>query len=349
MKYLTSVLGMATGLWLLAGSAALAGNPPAGDYAGYDRFDVRAAHRSQPLSASVWYPAGTHIYHAPVGKSPIWQATEAYIGAAIAPGRHPLVVFSHGSGGNMDQIGWLSSQLALRGAIVLAVNHPGTTSGDSSPRRTMYVGQRSADISAALDQILANPEFAPYIDPSRISAVGFSLGGTTVLNLAGARFDPLLMAEYCAKLGDQAQDCRFYRKGGVDFSHLPADFSAASRDGRIGQIVAIEPGMTYAVNNSSLAAVTAPVLFIGLGGENGWKAGDVGPTGSNLVAKMKNASQVVFSPAFHLTFLAECVPGAAEILKQADDDDPVCTDPQGTSRKEVHHQIIKAIAAFLKL
>ncbi|MCB1755123.1 MAG: hypothetical protein KDJ38_06355 [Gammaproteobacteria bacterium] len=301
-----------------------------------------------PIAASIWYPAGTSIYQAPVGKNAIWQGTKAYIGAAIKAGKYPLVLLSHGSGGNMDGIGWLSSALALRGAMVLAVNHPGTTSGDSSPRRTMYLGQRAADLHAALDQVLANPDFAPYIDTDRISAIGFSLGGTSVLNLAGLQFDRDAYAAYCDKFADQAQDCVFGKRGGVDFHHLPEDFEATGTDPRISQIVAIEPGMTYAVNENSLKAATDPVLLVRLGRENGWLAADFGETGSNLLDRMADARAVTFAPAYHLTFLGECVPGAAELLKQMEDD-PICSDPAGTDRGDIHRQIVDAISGFLNL
>lgn len=318
------------------------------DYAGYDRFDVRAAHRSMPIAASVWYPADTVIYKAPVGNNIIWKGTSAYIGAAIAPGKHPLVLLSHGSGGNMDGLGWLSSQLALRGAIVVALNHPGTTSGDSSPRRTPFIGERAADVRATLDQVLSNPSFVPYIDRQNISAIGFSLGGTTVLNLIGVRFDQTLFAQYCDRFGDAAQDCDFLRKGGVDLDHMPNDFDVPSRDDRIVGSIAIEPGMGFAATEQSLAAVASPVLFIGLGEEEKWAAADFGPTGSNLVARIKNASSANFAPAHHLTFLDECQPNAAEILKE-EGSDPICTDPPGTDRALIHRQIIDEISEYLAL
>ena len=345
MKHVTSAMVLALGLFATFTSAVA---EPASDLAGYDRFDVRAAHRSMPVAASIWYPAGTHIYRAPVGQSMIWKSTDAYIGAAIAPGKHPLILLSHGSGGNMDAIGWLSSQLALRGAMVLAVNHPGTTSGDSSPRRTMYLGQRAKDITAALDQVLANPEFAPYIDTRNISAIGFSLGGTTVLNLAGIRIDPLAYRDYCAIYQNSAQDCDFYQKGGVDFDNLPRDFHDTNADPRITKTVAIEPGMTDAVDAHSLADVTNPVLFIRLGKEHGWRAADVSEAGSNIVSRMKNASLAVFAPAYHLTFLGECLPGAAKLLKEMKDD-PVCSDPAGADRSRIHDQIVDKVADFLAL
>lgn len=331
--------------------AALSFSIPAhakGDLAGYDRFDVVASHRSMPLAASIWYPAGTRIYSAPVNKGPIWKSTKAYIGAAIAPGKYPLVLLSHGSGGNMDAIGWLSSELALRGAMVVAVNHPGTMSGDSSPRRTPSIGPRAADITAALDQVLANPEFAPYIDLDQIAVAGFSLGGSTVLNLAGLRFDRDLYRQYCNRFGDTVQDCAFLRRGGVNFDQLPADLSANSKDPRIQQFIAIEPGMTDAVDENSIKDIDGDLLFIRLGRENGWRASDLEATGSNLLAKLDDPKYAVFAPANHLTFLGECVPGAAEMLAQMEDD-PICSDPAGTDRGLIHARIIDEISAFLSL
>ncbi|WP_174710289.1 alpha/beta hydrolase family protein [Thalassospira marina] len=358
MKHVTSAFLIAMSLWAAGVLPAPAQTPapkPAADttpekhdYAGFDRFDVYAAHRSRPMEASIWYPAGTHIYFAPAGRSMLWEPVTAYIGAAVKPGKHPLVLLSHGSGGNMVTMSWLASQLALKGAIVLGVNHPGTTSGDSSPRRTVYLGQRAADISATLDQVLANPEFASFIDPDNISVVGFSLGGTTVLNLAGMQFDRQKMRDYCGRFGDKTQDCAFFRKGGVDFDHLPDDFAAKSPDHRIKRFVAIEPGLTDAVNDASLTDVKDDVLFIRLGRENGWRATDFGPTGSNLLSKLSHASLAVFAPAYHLTFLPECKPGAAETLKKMEDD-PLCSDPAGTDRKAVHDGMVNAIGTFLKL
>ena len=106
--------------------------------------------------------------------------------------------------------------------------------------------------------------------------------------------------------------------------------------------------MSFAVKPDSLADVSNPMLFIKLGKEHGWLAGDVSASGSNLVAKVKDASLAVFAPAYHLTFLAECEPGAAKLLEEMDDD-PICTDPVGTDRSLVHRQIADEIATFLDL
>jgi predicted dienelactone hydrolase len=138
----------------------------------------------------------------------------------------------------MDGLGWLSSQLALRGAMVLAVNHPGSTMGDSSPRRSIRLDERAADLRAALDTVLSDPSFGPHIDTKRITSLGFSLGGTTALNLAGARLDRGLYKDYRTRFKDQG-DCVFFSKGGVDFARLPEPFESDMRDPRIASAIAL--------------------------------------------------------------------------------------------------------------
>ncbi|KZK91093.1 Alpha/beta hydrolase family protein [Pseudovibrio sp. Ad5] len=316
--------------------------------AGYDRLTVSAPHRTSAVAASVWYPIKTPTYRNVIGDNAVFKGTSAYVGAAIKEGKHPLIVLSHGSGGNMDGLSWLSSGLALKGAMVLAVNHPGSTSGDSSPRRSLRLDERAKDLMAALDELVNDPAFADYIDESRISSLGFSLGGATALNLAGLRFKGDQYNEYCNGIGKGQADCVFLSKGGVDFSRLPAGFSKEARDSRVTAAIAVDPGFTYVIDEQSLMEVKQPVLLLNIGEENLWKAADVGPEGSNLVAKLENASFAVVKPGHHFTFLAECKPEGAAVLA-AENDDPVCDDPEGTDRAQIHEDILEEIARFLKL
>ena len=327
--------------------AATPASGPVEPLAGYDRFDVVAAHRAVLVPGSVWYPASARTYAITIGDNSVFHGTRALVGAAAQGGKHPLILLSHGSGGNMDGLGWLSSELAMRGALVVAVNHPGTTSGDSSPRRTPRIDQRAKDLSAALDTMLADPSFGPLIDRSRISALGFSLGGTTVIDLAGGRFERAKYRDYCQRFPDQG-DCVFFRKGGVDFDHLPEEMEADVRDPRISSIVAVEPGLTDALSQDSIAAMTLPVLLVGLGAPNPWRAVDVTASGSNLLAGLPNASLEMIRPASHFTFLGLCRPEAAKLLED-EQDDPVCTDPEGSNRATIHARVIDAVARFLGL
>jgi predicted dienelactone hydrolase len=248
----------------------------------------------------------------------------------------------------MDNLSWLSSRLALRGAMVLAVNHPGSTSGDSSPRRSVRLAERAADLRAALDHVLADPAFAPHVDRSRIASLGFSLGGATALNLVGARTDRGLYRDYCGRFGDEPADCVFLAKGGVNLANLPDAFEGDMRDPRIGVAIAVDPGLTYAFTDASVAAIDLPVLLINLGGEERWMAADVSARGSNLVGRLPRVEYATASPANHFTFLALCKPEGREILAE-ERDDPICDDPAGTDRAKIHETIVKRVAEFMKL
>lgn len=61
--------------------------------------------------------------------------------------------------------------------IVIAPNHPGSTSGDSSPAKTLRVWERPADLSAIADQLDTLLPEGLSADTWNIGAVGFSLGG----------------------------------------------------------------------------------------------------------------------------------------------------------------------------
>lgn len=315
--------------------------------AGYDQFTVKASHRNGPVAASLWYPVGTPTYRGLVGDNRVFKGTSASMGAAVAKGRHPLVVLSHGSGGNMDGLGWLSSQLALRGAMVLAVNHPGSTTGNPSPRRSVRLDERAADLRAALDTVLSDPNFAPHIDTKRITSLGFSLGGATALNLAGARLDRGQYKDYCTRFKDES-DCVFLSKGGVDLAQLPEAFDSDMRDSRIASAVAVDPAFTYAFTDDSIAGMKLPILLLNLGDAKRWKASDVTDKGSDLLRRLPDAHYVAIEPAHHFNFLAECKPEGRKLLEQ-EADDPVCDDPPGTDRRQVHGKIIERIAAFLRL
>jgi predicted dienelactone hydrolase len=329
-------------------SFGLASAAVADPIAGYDRFEVIAAHRAAPVAASVWYPVGTPTYLGLIGDNAVFEGTSAYVGAAVAEGRFPLLLLSHGSGGNMDNLSWLSSSLAVRGAMVLAVNHPGSTSGDSSPRRSVRLAERAADLRSAFDHLLADPAFASHIDASRIVSLGFSLGGATALNLVGARTDRSLYRDYCAKFGEEPADCTFLAKGGVELANLPDAFEGDMRDPRIGAAIGIDPAMTYAFTEASVAAMDIPVLLINLGGEERFKAADVSAAGSDLVGRLPHVEYVTAAPANHFTFLALCKPAGKEILAE-ERDDPICDDPAGTDRAGIHEEIVEHIAKFLRL
>jgi predicted dienelactone hydrolase len=329
---------------LLLTTAASADSLP-----GFDRVTVTAAHRPSAMEARVWYPAASETYPAALGANPAFLGTKVQVGPIAAPGRHPLVIISHGSGGNIDGLGWLSEGLVARGAVVAGLNHPRSTSGDSNPRAMPLVWTRTADVAALIDTLVADPVFGPVIDADRITALGFSLGGATVLAAGGARLDRDAYAAYCDRTGAAATDCGFMLKGGVDIHSLPPEWEADMRVPAVSQVIAVDPGFGYAMTDASLAAMPVKVHLINLGDPSTLPpAINAGQNGADLVSRIPGASYQTVAPAWHFSFLGLCTQDAPALL-EAEGEDPICDDPAGSDRRVIHDRLIADIAVDLGL
>ncbi|HLY39201.1 MAG TPA: hypothetical protein VKU61_14245 [Candidatus Binatia bacterium] len=159
------------------------------------------------LPLEVWYPttdehAGRDVdpatrdtYDLIPGFPPTWQ--DAVRDTPIRHGRYPLVAFSHGYGGHRRQSTFLCTHLASHGYVVAAVDHTGNTILDvmqmilalqsgARPRSTdpsEFIGLRPADVSFAIDSVLA--DFAAHVDAERVGMAGHSFGGWTTLATVG--------------------------------------------------------------------------------------------------------------------------------------------------------------------
>jgi dienelactone hydrolase len=127
------------------------------------------------------------------------RAVTVWAPPATAAGQRPVLVFSHGYGGCATQSRFLMTALAGRGYLVFAPDHGDARCGKrggsatrpeqsfTAPERwsERTYDDRADDIRAVLEAIAGTPEFASRADLSRIGLVGHSLGGYTVLGLAG--------------------------------------------------------------------------------------------------------------------------------------------------------------------
>jgi dienelactone hydrolase len=114
-------------------------------------------------------------------------------------GPYPLVLFSHGFGGCKTQSSYLMRALAQNGIMVAAPDHSDNRCGEplslalppifGSPESwsDATFADRRGDLNALRSGLLTHPTLATSFDPARLAVVGHSLGGYTVLALAGAR------------------------------------------------------------------------------------------------------------------------------------------------------------------
>ncbi|HTB11123.1 MAG TPA: hypothetical protein VK752_06120 [Bryobacteraceae bacterium] len=143
------------------------------------RLEARDPRRDRVFQCEAWYPATN-------------------------PGRAPLVIFSHHSGGNRRAATFLTTHLATHGYVVAGLDHSesfvpelkgkiGETAAERAARIEGIVGSRVPDVRFLIDYLLAHaPLGLPALDPGRIGIVGHSAGGWTAL--ATPEFDERIRA-----------------------------------------------------------------------------------------------------------------------------------------------------------
>ena len=162
---------------------------------GYRTGVIQDASRSnwqnnseRPIAWSAWYPTeDVEKGERPSGQffepgNVIWDA------ALAAREKSPVVLLSHGTGGTTESLGWLARTLACEGYVVLGANHHGNTGLEPYfAEGFLCWWERATDLSVLLSTIGMRGFFANRLDFDRVAAVGFSLGGYTVMALSGAQ------------------------------------------------------------------------------------------------------------------------------------------------------------------
>lgn len=151
----------------------------------------------------------------------------------------PVIIWSHGFGGNRDGASFISRFLAGQGYTLVHITHQGTDSSlwegkdghpwdilrkAKVPRETTL--NRMYDVPFVLDQLEGwvedNPEIGQYMDLDRIGMSGHSFGAMTTQVMAGMKF-PNAQGDALRTLRDDRLSC------GILYSPVPiAHISDAS-------------------------------------------------------------------------------------------------------------------------
>lgn len=334
----------------LAGSAAAAEPAKAGERAFTLSWPEAAPRGATELRLLAWYPAAADAVEREIAVGPVFIAGPVAADARWQDDtrRHPLVLLSHGFGGAARQLTWLGAALARAGYIAVAVDHPGTNGIDGvTPVGAYAPWERAADLSRALDGVLADPGLGPRVDRERIVVAGFSIGGWTSALLLGATADFERFRQFCRSaardsicnpqvefdLNYERQQAELARAGA---ERLLAGERADHRDARIKAGVLIAPALVQALSPDNLARIRVPVLQI---------AGDtdaVVPTPTNaawLQARVAGASLQVLPGVGHYDFLSLCTPAGRGLEPR------LCADG-GPPRRVTHQQTIRAVLGF---
>lgn len=312
---------------------------------GITKAEAFAPARDTGISFAIWYPAAAGGKAVTVGGNGVFYGTPAGRNAPMRDGKFPMVVISHGAGGNAGQFGWIASALADRGYVVVLPNHPGTTSGNASAQAAIRVWERPQDITAVIDHMSARPDDFDYVDFDKIAVLGFSAGGYTAMAVSGARVDPDRLQRFCDVSDHGMSDCAFLRRFGVDLHQM--DLTPAAQDltdPRIKAGVIVDPGIISTITDDSLSNISIPLFIINLGTNETVPAGVHALTAANLIP---NADHQFVPDATHFSFLAECKERGAEILAKEGEPDPLCEDGGGRDRATLHQALTTDIIAYL--
>ncbi|WP_313540353.1 prolyl oligopeptidase family serine peptidase [Sphingomonas sp.] len=297
--------------------------PPANAQSAQVGFERQVA--GDGIELGVWYPASGTPSHQRLGL----YAQDVVPGAVVAESPHPLIVISHGSGG--DFAGHVDTAVALAraGFIVAALTHPGDNWRDSS--RATEVERRPAALSATISYMLQAWHGHHAIDKDRIGAFGFSAGGFTVLAAAGGTPDLTRLPAHCAA-HPAFFDCTLIK------AHPPTVSTSwpKLRDDRIKAIVVAAPALGFTFTPANLAGVRLPVQL--------WRADEDHVLPAPFYADAIRAA-LPRKPEFHTVpsaghfdFLTPCaVPTAAPII---------CQSAPGFDRAAFHTAFNTAVVNF---
>ncbi len=334
---------LAVAAWVSWPSAAQ--SAATGPAVGMSYLSVDDPMERRDLDGWIWYPTASDAPEKVVMGNPVWAGVHGLEDAEPEPGQYPLVLVSHGMYGNIRNQAWLGRALAQQGYLVAAVNHPGSTTRDRRPDESRRLWERPSDLSRLLDALLADPVWGAHVDTSRIAAAGHSLGGLTVMRIAGAVGDNLRYLESC-QASPEAVDCSAFAQLNIGHESDTDALAASNRDPRIKAVVSMDLGGTQTLSAPSVQDIDIPVLVMGA------------PRGKQLdQARESLALEALLAPQLltsfhvedtgHFDFLGVCTDRGLAILLDEEPDDAMVCEKGTTARTEKHAKFVGAIHEFL--
>ncbi len=314
-----------------------------------------AGEGPRPLVTTIWYPteSSQDASEVTIGnpEDPLFIAGKAQGNPRVSDehDRYPLILLSHGTGGAGQHLMWLATRLAEQGYIVAAVNHHGNTSAGETyrPEGFMLWWERTRDLSVLLDHLLEDSTFGDRIDGLRIGAAGFSLGGYTVISLAGGLTSMEAFRSFCESR-DRDATCELQAEfPGVsdDYRHAAtldhvresmARHDESWRDDRFAAVYAMAPALGGAFTQRGLMPIVVPVGILGAPRDH------VAPIQTNaeyFAEHIEGAELEMIDDARHYSFLSRCTESGRERLEL------LCTE-SAEARAAIHEQAARKVIEF---
>ncbi|HBH48802.1 MAG TPA: hypothetical protein DDX98_09185 [Bacteroidales bacterium] len=310
---------------------------------GLKQITFTDSSRSRNLKSTIFYPTKSELVQE-YGGNRVFMGFMASKDTEISThSKLPLIILAHGTSGNWRNLSWLADTLVKKGAIAVAANHPGSTTGDATPASVFRTWNQPLDISFLIDRMLAS-EFSQHIDTGKIIVIGSSLGGYTALALSGAKVKLEKYPDFCEKHSDEA--CNYFWPV---FESLDQDFFEKTNqlyiDSRIKLSIALVPGFVEVMTRESLQNMDNPILIVGAEMDENL------PPETHFLPYLDNLSATAkyhtVEGANHYSFLQQCKSGALEILAE-EEAEFVCIEKGDRKREEIHEEVIEMVISFIE-
>jgi predicted dienelactone hydrolase len=221
--------------------------------AGFSKLTLGQSVRRGGIKGAIWYPARAREAPTLEGVRVLRVARDAM----PVPGRFPLVVLSHDSGGGHADHHGTAEHLARRGYVVVAITHPGDNEQDLSgvlgPEQLLG---RCRHLSRAIDHVLSTHKYARIVDGSRIAGLGCGVGAYALIVLAGGVPD---FRRFAAGR-DRGAHAELLPHWEALVARIPHDVVMPA-DPRLGAAVLLAPNYTFLFDAEALADLTLPLML----------------------------------------------------------------------------------------
>ena len=308
---------------------------------GQQSFTYTDKSRNRLLVTEVWYPTHDHKQKAPSDDRKVFKAIQTIRDAKIVDKGLPLLLVSHGTGGNRFSLTWLIEDMVKAGYIVVAVDHYGNSTFNKLPREFVKWWERAIDIQYVLTEILNDPKFGTKIDTSKIGGVGFSLDGYTQIALAGGYVDRERQMSLERDMPPEFPETEEAIDLINDFQIVSSynQYKNHVKDERIKAFFVIAPAIGPGFHNKKqVEEITAPIFIIAGQGDTNT------PIQSNaqVYHQLIKSSKLYLFNEFvnHYTFLNEGTEFGKSILPT------ITIDHPNVDRKKIHDKSIQLAIDF---
>lgn len=343
MKGFDKILGMRFFLLILFAFGSIQGMtrsaaPPTQveSHIGVRTLQYQDKKRDRPVLVELWYPtAKSDPVALPDANDALWVHPKEIRNVPIADPnkKYPLIILSHGHGGDRRNLSWLAEYLVQNGFIVASVEHHGNSWRSYNPLISLRFWERARDVSFAIQQLLKDQNVKNQIDANRIGFVGYSLGGMTGLSLAGAKAQNVKEIITQQQLKYKELEPEYVQQ--VDFTDAHSDFA----EPRIKAMVLISPA-TFIFPPQSLKNLKIPVALVATEGDEILPFQD---HAKKLIEHLVPAKLKLFRHHSHYVFLNRISDSGKTVIQKE-----VQADSIDSERAAVHKEVGEFTTQFFK-